>query len=93
MASVAEAHEFDNGRQFAAWLGVGDWRELLADSRVHVWLGPDAADGLVGASYLSSYAGGTADLLPRWAALLVMLGYAAVLALVGLFTTLRRDIG
>lgn len=52
-----------------------------------------AADGLVGASYLSSYAGGTADLLPRWAALLVMLGYAAVLALVGLFTTLRRDIG
>ena len=52
-----------------------------------------AADGIVGASYLSSYAGGSADLLPRWAALLVLLGYAGVLALIGRYTTLRRDIG
>jgi ABC-2 type transport system permease protein len=52
-----------------------------------------AADGLIGSSFLGSIDGGTADLLPRWAALLVLLGYAAVLALVGRFTTLRRDIG
>ncbi|GAA4710479.1 hypothetical protein [Nocardioides conyzicola] len=36
---------------------------------------------------------GSADLLPRWAALLVLLGYAGVLAVVGRTTTLRRDIG
>lgn len=52
-----------------------------------------AADGLIGASFLGSYGGGSADLLPRWGALLVLLAYAGVLALVGRYTTLRRDIG
>lgn len=52
-----------------------------------------AADGLIGASFLGSMDGGSADLLPRWAALLVMLAYAGVLAAIGRFTTLRRDIG
>ena len=52
-----------------------------------------AADGLIGASFLGSFGGGSADLLPRWAALLVMLAYAGVLAAIGRFTTLRRDIG
>ena len=51
-----------------------------------------AADGLIGASFLGSMNGGPADLLPRWAALLVLLGYAGVLALVGRYTTLRRDV-
>jgi len=52
-----------------------------------------AADGLIGASFLGSFDGGSADLLPRWAALLVMLAYAGILAAIGRFTTLRRDIG
>ncbi|TIC79654.1 ABC transporter permease [Nocardioides sp. GY 10113] len=52
-----------------------------------------AADGLIGVSLLGEMGGGSADLLPRWAALLVLVGYAAVLALVGRLTTLRRDIG
>lgn len=52
-----------------------------------------AADGVIGASFLSAYGGESADLLPRWAALLVLLGYGAVLALVGRYTTLRRDVG
>ena len=52
-----------------------------------------AADGLIGASFFASYGGGSGDLLPRWAALLVLLGYGAALALVGRFTTLRRDVG
>ena len=52
-----------------------------------------AADGLIGASLLGSVDGGSADLLPRWGALLVLLAYAGVLALIGRFTTLRRDIG
>ena len=52
-----------------------------------------AADGLIGASFIGELAGGVRDLLPRWAALLVLLGYAGVLAVVGRITTLRRDIG
>jgi ABC-2 type transport system permease protein len=52
-----------------------------------------AADGLMGASFFAAFGGGDADLLPRWAALLVLLAYAGGLALVGRFTTLRRDIG
>jgi hypothetical protein len=52
-----------------------------------------AADGLMGASFFAAFGGGESDLLPRWAALLVLLTYAGVLALVGRFTTLRRDIG
>ena len=52
-----------------------------------------AADGVIGASFFSSYGGGSGDLLPRWAALLVLLGYGAALALVGRLTTLRRDVG
>lgn len=52
-----------------------------------------AADGIIGASYLTSYGAGGADLLPRWAALLVLLAYAGGLALVGRYTTLRRDVG
>ena len=51
-----------------------------------------AADGLIGASFLGSVDGGSADLLPRWAALLVMLAYAGILAAIGRWTTLRRDI-
>lgn len=52
-----------------------------------------AADGIIGASLLGSMDGGSADLLPRWAAFLVMLAYAGVLAGIGRYTTLRRDIG
>lgn len=52
-----------------------------------------AADGLIGSSLLGSMGGDTAELLPRWAALLVLLAYAGVLAVIGRFTTLRRDIG
>ncbi|WP_408896683.1 ABC transporter permease [Nocardioides sp. R1-1] len=50
-----------------------------------------AADSLIGASFLGST--GAVDLLPRWAAALVLLAYVAVFALVGRLTTLRRDIG
>ncbi|GAB3250390.1 ABC transporter permease [Nocardioides dilutus] len=52
-----------------------------------------AADGLMGASFFAAFGGGDTELLPRWAALLVLLAYAGVLALVGRYTTLRRDIG
>lgn len=51
-----------------------------------------AADGLIGASLLGEL-GGSGDLLSRPAALAVMLAYAVGLALIGRFTTLRRDIG
>jgi ABC-2 type transport system permease protein len=52
-----------------------------------------AADGLMGASFLGAVGSDSADLLSRPAALLVLLAYAGVLAAIGRFTTLRRDIG
>ena len=52
-----------------------------------------AADGLLGASFYAAFGGAETDLLPRWAALLVLLAYAGGLALLGRLTTLRRDIG
>lgn len=52
-----------------------------------------AADGLMGASFFGAIGGESSDLLSRPAALAVMLAYAGGLALLGRFTTLRRDIG
>jgi hypothetical protein len=52
-----------------------------------------AADGLMGASFFGALGGESDDLLSRPAALVVMLAYAGGLALVGRYTTLRRDIG
>lgn len=51
-----------------------------------------AADGLMGASFFGALGGESSDLLSRPAALVVMLAYAGGLALLGRFTTLRRDI-
>ncbi|GAB2883574.1 ABC transporter permease subunit [Nocardioides pacificus] len=49
-----------------------------------------AAEALVGASLYS--ATGLATLLSRWEGGLVLVGYAVVFALIGRYTTLRRDI-
>lgn len=49
-----------------------------------------AADALLGASLFAADGG---DLLPRWAAALVLIGYAIGFAALGRLTTLRRDIG
>jgi ABC-2 type transport system permease protein len=59
--------------------------------RVASFLPGAAADALIGGSFLGDSS--SLDLLPRWAALLVMLGYAALFAVIGRLTTLRRDIG
>ncbi|MFN0136761.1 MAG: hypothetical protein ACKVS9_11675, partial [Phycisphaerae bacterium] len=32
-----------NLSQLAAWMCVADWREIIADERIHFWIGPDAA--------------------------------------------------
>lgn len=50
-----------------------------------------AGEAIAGSSlYVSS---GLAELLPAWQGVLVLLGYAVLLVLVGRFTTFRRDIG
>ncbi len=49
-----------------------------------------AADAVVGASLFSQM--GDVDLLPAWAGALVLLGYAAALALAGRLTTFARDV-
>jgi hypothetical protein len=52
-----------------------------------------AADGLIGTSLLGDFGRGSVDLLPRPAALVVLVLYAVVLAVLGRVTTLRRDVG
>lgn len=49
-----------------------------------------AGDAIAGASFYST--AGIGDLLPSWAGLLVLLGYALVAAVIGWMVTLRRDI-
>ena len=49
-----------------------------------------ASDALTGGSFYSQI--GESQLLDWWAGLLVLLGYVAVLAVVGRLTTLRRDV-
>jgi hypothetical protein len=65
--------------------------ELDAPRVVGSLLPGGAADTLIGATFLGDPS--TVDVLPRWAAALVLLGYAAVFAVLGRLTTLRRDIG
>ncbi|MFV0634133.1 ABC transporter permease [Demequina sp.] len=50
-----------------------------------------AGEAIAGASFYS--AAGSADLLPAWGGLLVLLAYAAIAALIGWLVTFRRDIG
>ncbi|WP_168703144.1 ABC transporter permease subunit [Gordonia paraffinivorans] len=64
-----------------------------ATSSVSKFLPGSAADALLGTSFYSSLGEGASDLLPQWAGALVMLTYIAVFALIGRYTTLRRDIG
>ncbi|WP_250444567.1 ABC transporter permease [Actinotalea sp. C106] len=54
------------------------------------WLPGAAGEAIAGASFYS--ASGINELLPRWQGLVVLIGYALVLAAVGRLTTLRRDI-
>ncbi|MFW2513151.1 ABC transporter permease [Demequina sp. SO4-13] len=59
-------------------------------SGVGAYLPGAAGEALVGSSFYS--AAGGSDLLPPWAGLLVLLGYALVAAVIGWLTTFRRDI-
>lgn len=65
--------------------------QVEALDRVAAFLPGAAADAVIGASFLGD--SGSLELLPRWAALLMLLGYAALFAVIGRLTTLRRDIG
>ena len=65
--------------------------QVDALSAVSAYLPGGAADSLIGATFFGDPA--SVDLLPRWAAVLVMLAYAAAFAIAGRLTTLRRDIG
>lgn len=58
---------------------------------VSAYLPGGAADSLIGATFFGDPS--STDLLPRWAAVLVLLGYTAAFAVAGRLTTLRRDIG
>lgn len=56
------------------------------------WLLTGAITSLLDISLETSYMSFGKDLLPAWGGTLVLLAYAALFAVVGMFTTLRRDI-
>lgn len=64
-----------------------------ATSSVAQYLPGAAADALIGSSFFGAVGGESMGLLPQWGGALVMIAYIAVFALIGLFTTFRRDIG
>ena len=66
-------------------LGVWEQTRDLA-----MWLPGAAGEAITGASLYTS--SGIGDLLPWWQGLLVLIGYGLLLAVVGRFTALRRDI-
>lgn len=70
-----------------ARVGFGAVDEL---SSVSSYLPGAAADAMIGASFFSSV--GDVDLLSRAGGAIVLLAYAALFAIVGRMTTLRRDI-
>lgn len=59
-------------------------------SGVAAYLPGAAGEALVGSSFYA--AAGASDLLPPWAGLLVLLGYALIAAIIGWLTTFRKDI-
>lgn len=63
-----------------------------ATASVAKFLPGSAADALVGTSFYASMGEGASELLPQWAGAIVMLAYIAAFAVIGRFTTLRRDI-
>ncbi len=65
--------------------------QVDAFDRIGAFLPGAAADALIGASFIGDPS--DLDLLPRWAALVVLLAYAVLFAVIGRLTTLRRDIG
>jgi len=66
-------------------LGQTSW-----GSSVGQYLPGAAGDAVAGGSMYSAL--GSGALLPLWAGFLVLLGYAVIFALIGRFTTLRKDI-
>ncbi|QGQ19886.1 ABC transporter permease subunit [Cellulomonas sp. JZ18] len=67
-------------------LGLTSWGQDVAR-----YLPGAAGEAISGGSFYSEAAG--VPLLPAWQGLLVLLGYAVVLAALGRLTTLRRDVG
>ncbi|QCX26864.1 ABC transporter permease [Nocardioides jishulii] len=61
-----------------------------ATAQVSLYFPGAAAEALVGSSIYTAI--GASELLSRWAGGLVLLAYAVLFALVGRFTTLRRDL-
>jgi len=60
--------------------------------RIAKWLLTGAISSLLDIQFETSYMSFGRNLLPAWGGTLLLLAYAATFAIVGMLTTLRRDI-
>lgn len=74
------------------WLQLVEALLVVFYEKLGKWLFAGAISSLLDVKFDTSYMSFGKELLPAWAGTLLLLGYAAAFALVGVRTTLRRDI-
>lgn len=74
------------------WLLLVEGLLVAFVEEIGKWMFTGAISSLLDIQFETSYMSFGQDLLPAWGGTLLLLGYAALFAIVGMITTMRRDI-